>query len=148
VPGYPLTRPQNGDAVCSQKVLIFHGECYERLGYRDLAFKAHLRALNPLGRNEDAVLRLGDPYLRTENPKAAIPAYRRAVGMDDATIRGHAELAAAFLATGPTQEAAMEIVRVEGLGGDVEELRKRPFATTDSCPGSEVQIEVVALSLT
>jgi tetratricopeptide (TPR) repeat protein len=122
---YLLNNPQFSDAIHSQKALILHGECYERLGRLDMAFKAYLRALKQFGKNEDAFLRLGDLYLREQNPKAAITAYRGAVGMDDASVRGHSGLAAAFLATGQTQEAATEIGRVEELGGDVDELRKQ-----------------------
>jgi len=128
---YLLNNPQFSDAIWSQKALILHGECYERLGRLDLAFRAYLRALKQYGKNEDAFLRLGDLYLREQNPKAAIKAYRGAVHMDDANVRGHSGLAAAFLATGQAQEAAREIARVEELGGDVDELRKQLSAATN-----------------
>ena len=122
---YLLKHPQNSNAVYSQKVLILQGECFERLRRPDLAFKAYLRALKEFGKNEDAFLRLGDLYLREQNPKAAIKAYRGAVHMDDGNVRGHSGLAAAFLAAGQTEKAATEIARVEELGGNVEELHKR-----------------------
>ena len=132
---YLLKHPQNSNAIYSQKALILHGECYERLGRPDLAFKAYLRALKQFGKNEDAFFRLGDLYLREQNPKAAIRAYRGAVAMDDASVRGHSGLAAAFLAAGQTHEAAMEIARVEELGGDVDELHKRLAALKEAHHG-------------
>jgi len=128
---YLLDHPQHSNAIYSQKVLLLHGECYERLNRPDLALKSYLRALKQFGRNEAAFLRLGDLYLREQNPKAAIAAYRGAAIMDDASVRAHSGLAAAFTATGQKQKAAREIERVEKLGGDVDELRKGPSATND-----------------
>ncbi|MGD2064152.1 MAG: tetratricopeptide repeat protein [Nitrospirota bacterium] len=122
---YLLNNPKFSDDVYSQKALILHGECYERLGRLNLAFKAYLRALKQYGKNEDAFLRLADLYLREQNPKAAITAYRGAVATNEASVRGHSGLAAAYLATGQTEKAAAAIARVEELGGDVEELRSR-----------------------
>lgn len=121
---YLLIHPQHSNATYSQKALLLHGECYERLQRPDLAMKAYLRALKRYGRNKTAFLRLGDLYLREANPKAALAAYRGAVKMDDRSVRAHAGMAAAYAALGEKEKAEKEIRRVEELGGDVERLRK------------------------
>jgi tetratricopeptide (TPR) repeat protein len=120
-----LNNPRFSDAVYSQKVLILYGECYERSGRLDLAVNAYLRAMKQFGKNQDAFLRRGDLYLGEQNSRATIGAYRGAVHMDDGNVRGYSGLVAAFPATGQTQEAATDIVRVEEPGGDVDELRKQ-----------------------
>jgi tetratricopeptide (TPR) repeat protein len=77
---YLLKNPKFSNAEYSQKALILHGECYEKLGRLDMAFKAYLRALKQFGKNYSAFMHLADLYLHEENPKAAITAYR---GGDD-----------------------------------------------------------------
>jgi len=128
---YLLDHPQHSNAIYSQKVLLLHGECYERLHRPDLALKSYLRALKQFGRNEAAFLRLGDLYLREENPKAAIAAYRGAAKMDDRSARAHSGLAAAYTGIGQKEKAAKEIERVQKLGGNVDELRKELSVTKD-----------------
>jgi len=122
---YLFRNPQYSNPVYSQKALILHGDCYQRLGRPGEALKAYLVALKKYGKNEEAFVKLGEVYLREENPEAALRAYRGAVRMNDASIPGHSGVAAAYLALGKTPEATAAIARVEELGGDVDELRKQ-----------------------
>lgn len=122
---YLLKNPQFSDAVFSQKALILHGDCYQRMGRPGEALQAYLVALKRYGKNEEAFVKLGEVYLREGNPEAAFRAYRGAVNMHQGSIPGHSGLAAAYLALAKRAEAEAAIARVEELGGDVDELRKQ-----------------------